>query len=60
VPFARECRIFVYEEGGRTKLATIKPTALIGLYSGPELTGVAQEVEHSLMAIVAEAAGVSV
>ena len=60
MPFARECRISVYEEGGRTKLATIRPTALIGLYFVPELTGVAQEVEHSLIAIMAEAARASV
>ena len=55
---ALPCRISVYEEGGRTKLATIRPTALVGLYSSPELRGVAEEVEHTLMAIMAEAAGV--
>jgi uncharacterized protein (DUF302 family) len=55
---ALPCRISVYEEGGRTKLATLRPTALIGLYSSPELRGVAEEVEHTLVAIMAEAAGV--
>src|SRR5574341_2257151 len=29
---ALPCRISVYEEGGKTKLATISPTALISLY----------------------------
>ena len=53
---ALPCRISVYEEGGVTKLATIKPTAMIGLYSNPELRGVAEEVEASLMAIMEEAA----
>jgi uncharacterized protein (DUF302 family) len=53
---ALPCRISVYEEDGRTKLATIRPTALIGLYSSPELKRVAEEVEHSLVAIMAEAA----
>ncbi len=54
---ALPCRISVYEEGGRTKLATINPTAMIDLYRNPELKGVAQEVEDTLNRIMAEAAG---
>lgn len=53
---ALPCRISVYEEGGKTKLATIKPTAMIGLYSNPELKSVAEEVERVLVQIIAEAA----
>jgi len=53
---ALPCRIAVYEEGDVTKLATIKPTAMIALYSSPELKGVAEEVEATLAAIMAEAA----
>ena len=53
---ALPCRISVYEEGGKTRLATIKPTALIGLYPNPELKGVAQEVETTLVLIMDEAA----
>ncbi|MBI4589397.1 MAG: DUF302 domain-containing protein [Candidatus Rokubacteria bacterium] len=53
---ALPCRISVYEEGGRTKLATIKPTAMIALYPNPELKGVAGEVEATLTAIMEEAA----
>jgi uncharacterized protein (DUF302 family) len=53
---ALPCRISVYEEGGRTKLATIRPTALIGLYANPELRGVAEEVEETLIKIMVEAA----
>jgi len=53
---ALPCRISVYEEGERTKLATIRPTALIGLYPNPELRGVAEEVEGTLIEIMAEAA----
>jgi uncharacterized protein (DUF302 family) len=53
---ALPCRIAVYEEGHVTKLATIKPTAMIALYSSPELKGVAEEVEATLAAIMAEAA----
>jgi hypothetical protein len=38
------------------KVATIKPTTLIGLYSTPGLKDVAQEVEATLEAIMTEAA----
>src|SRR3989337_2166140 len=40
---ALPCRISLYEEGGKRKLATIKPTSLINLYSTPGLRAVAQE-----------------
>lgn len=53
---ALPCRISLYEEGGVCKLATIKPTSLINLYSRPGLRAVAQEVEATLEAIMAEAA----
>ena len=53
---ALPCRISLYEAGGVRKLATIKPTTLIDLYSTPGLTAVAQEVEATLEAIMAEAA----
>lgn len=53
---ALPCRISLYEEGGKTKLATIKPTTVIGLYSNPELKGVAEEVEATLVRIMSEAA----
>ena len=53
---ALPCRISVYEEGAATKLATIKPTAMIELYATPGLQAVAREVEATLEAIIAEAA----
>ncbi len=53
---ALPCRISVYEEGGRTRLATIKPTAMLALYGTPELAGVAEEVEATIKAIMTEAA----
>ncbi len=53
---ALPCRISVYEEGGKTRLATIRPTAMIALYPNPELRGVAEEVEATLEAIMTEAA----
>lgn len=53
---ALPCRISLYEEDGRTKLATLKPTALIGLFPNPELKGVAEDVEATLVRIMDEAA----
>ena len=53
---ALPCRISVYEQGGVTKLATIKPTAMLDLYSTPGLKEVAREVEVTLEAIMREAA----
>lgn len=53
---ALPCRISLYEERGRTVLATIKPTAMLDLYPNPELKGVAQEVEATVTRIMEEAA----
>jgi uncharacterized protein (DUF302 family) len=53
---ALPCRISLYEEGGTTRLATLRPTALIELYRSPALKGVAEEVEAALVQIMAEAA----
>ena len=47
---ALPCRISLYEEAGRSRLATISPTALIALYPNPELKNVAEEVEATLVA----------
>src|SRR5215472_5829720 len=52
---ALPCRIAIYEEEGHTRLATIKPTAMLALYGTPELKGVAEEVEATLTTIMAEA-----
>jgi uncharacterized protein (DUF302 family) len=53
---ALPCRISTYQEGDRTVLATIKPTAMIDLYPNPELRAVAEEVEATLVRIMDEAA----
>ena len=53
---ALPCRISVYEQGGITKLATIKPTALIALFASPGLKEVAEDVEVTLEQIMADAA----
>lgn len=53
---ALPCRISIYEEGGRTILATLKPTALLAMFGAPELETVAQEVENAILKIMTEAA----
>ncbi len=53
---ALPCRIAVYEEGGRIKLGTMLPTAVVGLFGVPELAPVAQEVEDAIRAMMDEVA----
>lgn len=52
---ALPCRISVYEEGGKTILATLKPTTLLALFNTPELNDVAKEVEDTIVKIMTEA-----
>jgi len=54
---ALPCRISVYEEDGKVKLATMKPSMMLGIFDAPELDSVATEVEASIMAIMQDAAG---
>ena len=56
VSTALPCRISIYEEGGKTILATLKPTTLLAMFNTPQLKGVAQEVEDTLVKIMKEAA----
>ncbi|HPS01987.1 MAG TPA: DUF302 domain-containing protein [Candidatus Sumerlaeota bacterium] len=52
---ALPCRISIYEEGGKTILATLKPTTLLAMFNTPKLEGVAQEVEATIVKIMKEA-----
>ena len=56
VSTALPCRISIYEEGGRTILATLKPTTLLAMFKAPQLERVAQEVEETIVKIMNEAA----
>jgi uncharacterized protein (DUF302 family) len=56
VSTALPCRISIYEEGGKTILATLKPTTLLAMFNTPQLKEVAQEVEDTLVKIMREAA----
>ena len=54
VSTALPCRISVYEENGRTVLATLKPTRLLTLFGAPGAAEVAQAVEETLVRIMDE------
>jgi uncharacterized protein (DUF302 family) len=53
---ALPCRISIYEEGGKTVLATLKPTTLLAMFNVPQLEGVAKEVENTIVKIMKAAA----
>jgi uncharacterized protein (DUF302 family) len=56
VSTALPCRISVYEENGKTILATLQPTALMTMFGEPELAPVAEDVERTLYKIMDQAA----
>jgi uncharacterized protein (DUF302 family) len=53
---ALPCRISIYEQGGKTILATLKPTTLLAMFDSPQLEEVAQEVEDTIVKIMKETA----
>ena len=55
VSTALPCRISIYQEGGKTTLATLKPTTLLAMFGTPHLEEVALEVEDTLVKIMKEA-----
>jgi uncharacterized protein (DUF302 family) len=56
VSTALPCRISIYEEGGKTILASLRPTILLGMFDSPQLEGVAKEVEDTVVRIMTETA----
>ena len=56
VSTALPCRISIYQESGKTMLATLKPTVMLAMFDTPQLKGVAQEVEDTIVKIMQEAA----
>jgi uncharacterized protein (DUF302 family) len=56
VSTALPCRISIYEEGGKTMLASLRPTILLGMFDSPQLEGVAKEVENTIVKIMTETA----
>lgn len=53
---ALPCRISVYEEKGRVHFATIRPTAMLGIFGEGSPAAVAAEVEAAMVAILNDAA----
>jgi uncharacterized protein (DUF302 family) len=51
---ALPCRISVYRENGKTKIAAILPSALLSMFPNPELKPVAEEVERTIVRIMQE------
>lgn len=50
---ALPCRISVYEEGGRTRIGMVKPTAMLASLSDSlELRGVAEDVERAITRMI--------
>ena len=56
VSTALPCRISIYEFGGQLRLATLKPTRILGVFGHEELNQQALEVEQDLIAIIDEVA----
>lgn len=56
VSTALPCRISVYRSGDVYKLATILPTAIMQMFSTPELEPIAREVEEVVTAMMRESA----
>lgn len=55
VSTALPCRISLYEEDGKTILATVKPTTMLAMFNVPQLESVAREVEDTIIKIMNEA-----
>jgi uncharacterized protein (DUF302 family) len=51
---ALPCRISIYEEGGKTFIATLRPTRLLSMFDASQLEAVAQEVEDTIAKIMQE------
>jgi uncharacterized protein (DUF302 family) len=55
---ALPCRISIFEENGKTVLATLKPTTLLAMFKATHMEDVAREVEATIVKIMNEAAAV--
>jgi len=49
-------RISIYEKGGSTVLAAVRPTTLLAMCRSPQLESVAEDVENTIFEIMREAA----
>jgi uncharacterized protein (DUF302 family) len=53
---ALPCRISVYRAGAGYRLATIRPTALVGMFDAAAAQATAEEVERNLIEMMQESA----
>jgi len=53
---ALPCRISIYREKEETVMATLRPTALLGMFAAEGAANVAKEVEDAITAIMNDAA----
>jgi uncharacterized protein (DUF302 family) len=51
------CRVSVFERDGGSRLVTVQPTRMMGMFDTPELADVAHDVEESMRAILDEFEG---
>lgn len=56
VSSALPCRISLYEQDGKTVLATIRPAMLLTMFDAPGAKEIAQQVEDTMTQIMEEAA----
>jgi uncharacterized protein (DUF302 family) len=49
---ALPCRISVYQEAGKVKVVTLRPTVVLGLFGNPQLEPVAKQVEDTIVNII--------
>jgi uncharacterized protein (DUF302 family) len=46
------CNVIIYERGGRTTIAAIKPTISMQVVGNQSLAGIAEEVEKKLKKVI--------
>lgn len=51
---ALPCRISVYKESGKTKVSTMLPTQVLGLFGAEDLDSVAESVQSDLISMIDE------
>ncbi len=52
VATAIPCRVSVYEEDGRTKIAVLNPSSVLNLFGIPGLAPMAEKFEENLFAVI--------
>ncbi len=57
ISVALPCRISLYEENGEIKLATLRPTQVLGMFGDAGLLPVAESVEADIISMMDDAAG---